>query len=567
VSPFLRPAAVRRADRYVALSVFLVLLALYTATMATQPDVLDGEVEFQTTSSLARNQSLALGGTPEAEAVVAAGFNGRAGGPGREGEFFSWFGVGQAFVGFPFYLVGAGLGALFPSYDVANSLSTHMGVERSEYFEHVLVGWRNPVLAALTAFLIVLSSRRLGVCRRGAWLTGITYGLCTFAWPQARSTLNGVQATFFLFLAFHLVLAIEEALSRHQRPSRSALMGIGLAMGGAFLTRSLVAPCLVVLGIAAAVVLWRGRTRSREQPSILDLGWILVPALACFALFLWTNELRFGAPFEQGYAGVVTWESYFNYPLHLGLAGILLAPGQGLLWMAPGCILGALWFAHLFLRGDRRLPLVVLGMAAAVLVPVCMTVGWHGAWGYGPRYALPLLPFLWLGVGPVLDLVERGAARWLVHGLLVLGLATSLPGVLVDSTTHTALAVEAARVEWPEVAGASEADREEERFQRIRWDLRFAAPWAHWRILRHRVAGLGEEFPARRIFFMEPADAESEELVLTPPNERDRGFHHFLWIDFRDRLGGPLWPVLVFLLVLLSGGGIAALRGLDPDAP
>ena len=84
VSPFIRSQAVTKGDRFVALSVFMVLLAAFTATFSGLPDNPDAEVEFQTTSALARNGTLALGGTPEAQAILEIRFSVRKGGPGRE---------------------------------------------------------------------------------------------------------------------------------------------------------------------------------------------------------------------------------------------------------------------------------------------------------------------------------------------------------------------------------------------------------------------------------------------------------------------------------------------------
>ena len=85
MTPYVRPAAVRPGDRTAAWSVFLLLLAVYTATFSGLPDVPDAEVEFQTTSSVVRDQRLALGGTPEAEAILGEGFGVAPGGPERAG--------------------------------------------------------------------------------------------------------------------------------------------------------------------------------------------------------------------------------------------------------------------------------------------------------------------------------------------------------------------------------------------------------------------------------------------------------------------------------------------------
>ena len=561
MTPFSRPAAVRHGDRLVARSVMLVLLALYTATFVGLPENADAEVEFQTVSSLVREGTLALGGTPEADAIVGVGFNVHEGGPGREGQYFSWFGVGQAYVALPFYLAGRGLSRLFPGYEEVNRTTTHQGVGRSEYFEHLVVGWRNPLLGALTALLVVLTSVRLGASRRHAWLAGLAYGLCTFAWPQARSTLSDVQATFFLFLAFHMLVKMRGRYRRYRLPHRLDMAFFGVGLAGAFLTRLVTAPAILVLLIAAGGVVRFGRRRiDRKGIPFRELLWMLLPAAAGLGLWLWVNHLRFGDPLESGY-GEAVGAGFFSYSPWLGLLSLLLAPGKGLLFLAPAVLLTPFWLARQFRRGgDPLVGWTVLLMAVAVIGPVAPTQGWHGAWTYGPRYILPLLPFLWIAVAPVLDLLEeRKLGRIAAYALLVGGIFVSLPGVLVDYPTHQELAVQAARLEWPEAPGETEEARDGDRFLRTQRDWGYAAPWAHWRILRHRVAVEDDDFPVREIFLMD------RDEVLTPANERDRGFRHLAWIDFQERLGGSKWPAALLCLVLLGAGVVFAIWGLDPD--
>jgi hypothetical protein len=553
MSPSERP---ERGARSLVLAVFLALLAVYGATLATQPDVLDGEVEFQTTSSLVRRGTLALGGTPEAEGILAwdggRGFNVRPGGPGREHERFSWFGVGQSFVGVPFYLAGAALRSAFPAFELRQAEVPHLGIHRSEYFEHLAVLSRSALCAAGTGALLVSACLLLGLARRTAALAGLAYGLTTFAWPQARTSLDAVQSTFLLAAALHEVLALRARLAAGAAPSAARLALLGALLGLAFLTRSLTAPVLVVLGGAALVLLLGGR-RARAG----ELAALALPALAAFGVFLWTNWLRFGDPLEQGYGGVVTWEGYFNYPLHLGLLGLLFAPGPGLAWTAPLALVGLIGLPRLWIRGERFVALVLALAVAAVLLPVAKTLGWHGGWNYGSRYALPALPFLWLAAATALPALWTSVAgKALVLALGLAGFLGALGGTLVDTTTHLGLAIQAARLEWPELAGASEADREAERFQRIATDLDYAAPLAHWRILRHRLAGKGETFSPRELFGV----ASDEPLTL--PEDRDHGFRHLAWVDFRERLGGSLVPILVVSAGLLVAAAALARRSL-----
>ena len=561
MSAFVRPAVIREGDRMLARSVLYLLLAIYTLTFAGLPDNPDAEVEFQTTSSLARNGSFALDPTvPLARAAIEAGHAVRAGGPGREDESFSWFGVGQAAMGVPFWWAGRGLERILPAYESRHRESTWYGAQQTEYFQHLLVGWRTPLFGALTAWLLVLSSRRLGSQRAHSWLAGMSYGLFTFAWPQARSSLSDVQATFFLLLGFHQLLKVRESYLRLKQPRHRDLVVGGAALGMALLTRIAVAPAIGILLLSSIFVFYKGRRRGNLSRG---LGGRLASLYGTFGLFvlvfLWTNQTRFGHPFESGYGDAVS-DTYFSYPPLQGLAALVLAPGKGLLWMAPGMLL---FFVALVLvhRRDRLAVWSILGVTVATFALVAPSQGWHGAHTYGPRYLLPCLPFLWLGVAPALDALAGLRHPVPAYVLLSLGLFTSLPGVFVNYTTHLDLATRTARIAWPDQELALEgANAEEERFQRIHWRWNLAAPWAHWRILRHRVAGLGEDFPLDSIFFVEA------NVALEPVRDRDQGYRHLAWVDWRQRLGGPLWMVAGLVGLLVSLGVVCTLKGLDPGA-
>lgn len=564
MSPFVRAQAVQSADRTLAGAVFCCLLAVYLATFAGLPENPDAEVEFQSTSALVRTQSLALGGTPEAEAIVGLahqgrqGYNVRHGGPGREHQAFSWSGVGQPLVAFPLYLAGALAASLFPALEERHHGSQHMGVARSEYFEHLLVGLRNPLLGALTGALLVLAARRAGARRLHATLCGLSYGLCSYAWPQARGTLSDVQATAALFLAFVLAQGVLERLERAKKPRLSSLCGFGLALGFAFLTRPVLAPGVAVLALYFVLrVLQETRALARPFPLRVLLAG-LAPALACLVAALWINQQRFGDPLEFGYGGVVDKQWFLRWNPE-GLLGVTVSAGSGLLWFAPGLLLIVPWLVHSLRRREFALPGLLLGLVLAIGLPQALIPSWHGAWSYGPRYLLPLIPFLWFPLGVSLGFVwDQVLPRALACGLFALGGVTALGGVLVEYNTNLDLSLQAAGLEWPPPAG-TDALHDELNFVRTKFDLRFAAPWAHWRIFRHRVSGLGERFPVRELYYLE------REEILEPSFERWRGFNQFAWVDLRQRLGGPAWPGFVLCLLLVLASLVLLGRAQDPE--
>lgn len=558
MSPFVRPKAIRRGDRMLALGIFLICLAVYTLTCSGLPDNPDAEVEFQTTSAIARTGSLAIGGTPEAEAIIARRFDVMEGRGDRAGRYYSWFGVGQALTGVPFYFAGSLLARAFPDVQERHTQTETYGVGRSEYFQHLAVGWRNPLFGALTVWLFLFVARRLGASRAGSCLAAIGYAFCTFAWPQARSTLSDVQATFFLFLALHLVFRFREGFARGRTIRISELMLFGFAVGFAFLTRVLTGPAVGVLVIAFVFVAARARVREGNGVMVFrELLFGLLPAVACLLTFFYLNHARFGDPMESGYGQAVGLNYFQGYPIHWGLIAQFVSPGRGLFWLAPGAFVGLFGMARAWGRGERLWPILFVALFVCVAVPPAATLSWGGAWTFGPRYILPLLPILWLGVGITWDAAYSRKAHWAPMLIMFAGLIPNLGAVLVDHMTHQELAVRAAEIAWPETEGVDAVTAESQRFDRTLWDWRFAAPWAHWRILRHRISLENEEFGVREIFYLD------DDTQITPVTERSRGWSHLAWYDLEHRLHGAAWPVLWFSLGLVLAGLIQLVRSFD----
>ncbi|HIG10619.1 MAG: hypothetical protein ABGY71_06240 [bacterium] len=552
-------------DRRVALAVFFLILAVYTATFNGPAASPDAEVSFQTTSALWRTGSLAIGGTPEAEALIdyargaAPGSSSvRAGvGASDEASYYGWYGVAQAVCALPFYALGRLVGHFTPGIEEAYGATLRLGAGRSEYFAHLFVGWRTPLMGAMTALLVALACIRLGLTRRQSFIGGLAYGLTTFAWPQALADLSDVQATFFVALASYALLVMR------QRYSRSAALVLGFSAGLGLLTRVGVAPLIVCIDVAFVLVCLQAKGRGalqgapqQDQRLALLLRGLLPQALA-LAIFFALNYLRFGTLLDSGYGEALRGGLFGGDPLTAGL-GLLISPGKGLLWMAPALLLVFSGARRAGRHGRSGLALFALCIFLGAFLPALMIRGWHGAWCYGPRYLLPALPILWvLAVGGFARSDIDDTPRPVAIALLLLSLLIQVPGVLVDSFCYHEMAVQAARERFEVSSSLAPADAEAERFDALHFDFGFAAPWAHWRILRQRVADLGEEFEAREIFRYETS------LRLVPSERREHGFGHLAWVHLNRDLGGRIWPAVGLILALAGAGLVLTSRALD----
>ena len=337
-------------------------------------------------------------------------------------------------------------------------------------------------------------------------------------------------------------------------------MGLGGLLALAVLTRVALLPAALVILAAVEIELRLGCARRGARPSLRALAWVALPCVLGALVFVGVNGARFGTPFDSGYRLALE-DGLFRGDPRPGLAGLLLSPGRGLIWMAPLVCLAPWGWRRMGRRGERlavRVPLAVSVLTLALTAPL---EGWHGAHTYGPRYLLPALPFLFLWVGQALPRVlESRPGRPLLAALAALGLWVQLPAALVDASTHQDLAMQAARVEFEVDPELGAADADELRFERTLWDWDYAAPMAHWRILRHRLAEGHDRFPASEIFGL------ASDRILTPSEAapRGRGFDHWAWVDWHRRLGLPLWPVVLGLLSLVLWGTLRARRALDP---
>jgi hypothetical protein len=139
-----------------------------------------------------------------------------------------------------------------------------------------------------------------------------------------------------------------------------------------------------------------------------------MPAVVVTAAY---DTLRYGAPWRTGY-----FFATFNHPLVAGLYGLLLSPAAGLFIYVP---LLPLALVGLFLT-MRRLPLLASTalVVLAVRIPVyAVWFGWSAYWVWGPRYLVPAMPVLAVGLVEV-------CRRW---SGLHLGVKAALGSVLAVS--------------------------------------------------------------------------------------------------------------------------------------
>jgi len=345
----------------------------------------------------------------------------------RFGQPQSPYPPGQAVAMLPWYAAGQFAANHLPG--VASDLRDIV----SDFF---LTG-ESAFFSALAAALSLSIFLRLGIAPKTALMAAGILALATpiaaysgwlFSEPLATALLVAAAAVLFA-----QPLDVPIPLFR--------ALGAGVLLGSAAWVR----PTHV---IAAPIFLAALFVREREK------GWRAAAALAAavsagVALLLWRNAYLYGRPFEFGYPAAAEGGkalNTFQTPLTTGLVGFLFSPGKSIFLYSPPILLALIGLPLLW-RRDRGLAFVAGAAPIVYLLFFATYTQWEGGYCYGPRYLVPALTLLCLGIGPALAQMQSGheaASRNVRH----LAIAIFSAGFFVQAIGMTTSFLEA------DVAGA-----------------------------------------------------------------------------------------------------------------
>jgi hypothetical protein len=262
--------------------------------------------------------------------------------------------------------------------------------------------------------------------------TAITLGLGTIALPLSTLLFAHILAACLGFAAFALIMR-----ERDGPPRLWQLCVAGMLAGYAVSTEYPLVLIAAVLGVYA--ISRRGRFTPRGIAARAG-AYVLGGAIGVLPLALY-NQFAFGSFTHVAYDNIPRQQQglFGIHLLSLRVLATLLLSSRGLLTISPVLVMAAIGVWLLY-RGGRRAE--ALTIAAVCLCFLIYNGGYYLPFGggfSGPRFLMPMLPFLALG------LVE--AYRRFPGPTIALA-AASLATTIIATVTHPLVGYETETVKW-----------------------------------------------------------------------------------------------------------------------
>src|ERR687897_969489 len=297
----------------------------------------------------------------------------------------------------------------------------------------------NSFIITLTALVIFCFSLEIYSSKEIAFLLGLIFTVCSFILPYNTSLFpQPLQSLLIITAAYFVVKSIHSSQSSnytHLKIDNQKKSLFFASLGGIFLGLSVFAQPTSIIVIPGFVVYSIFSMRHNKKSLI---SFLLTLSIVLFFMGL-VNYIRFGSFTEFGYGSYFGTLSYNTYGGKTGLIGLLASPGKGLIFYFPVVILLPLALKYMY-RQNRWLFFLII----YIVLVHWLYFGslddtesrfWSGAIAWGPRYLVPVLPFITLAFGTLLARFRQSRLLLKVSVLTVCiaGFIVNIPGILVWS--------------------------------------------------------------------------------------------------------------------------------------
>lgn len=338
---------------------------------------------------------------------------------GRDGNLYLTLGDGFSIAALPFAFIG---NVIEEGHVTAYEASTQERPQDELFYLRKLPSvffsaLVNPFAVALSLLIFFNFCLRTECAVRSAFLASVLLGIGTILWPYSSTFWTQPIVTLCLFSAFYCVFLYKK------NSSPKLLLLAGALLGYSFITRYVSIISLAWFTLYLILIHWREK---RKIPGAIGL---LVSSFAVFLLLQMSwNWYRFGSVLDTGAKHQALWGANLRGKVHISLPALLLGLNRSIFVFSPPLIL-FFFSAKRFIGKYRHEGTLLLGVVLTFLVFYAKFTLWKSLASWGPRFLVPITPFLFLPVCLFINGVEW--KKILTYALLTSGVIVQLVAVLL----------------------------------------------------------------------------------------------------------------------------------------
>lgn len=308
------------------------------------------------------------------------------------GRYYSDKAPGTSFFATPIYIFVKFLSRYFPDhsdkvlipqmhYDSIIYTPFHLSVEDS-FLQILSVIFLSSLPGALLIVLIYKTSRFFVKGLNGLFVA-LSFGFCTILLPYSTVLMGNILATFLAFLGIYIILgiSIEKINPKH------------IFLSGILLGASIVIDYLMVIVFVGTVFLLFFSVSPKKLVFKFFTG-VLIGSLPLLVY----NFLIFSNPFKFTFFYIVlptylqVWEEWSPTLIILKML-ILFNPYRGLFFYTPFLLFSLPGLFYLY-KDNTHLAIFLLFLFLSFTLLMAFYSYWHAGSSFGPRYLVPIIPFL-----------------------------------------------------------------------------------------------------------------------------------------------------------------------------